>query len=66
MYIPNDDKNKLVERMSRDGAYAVSMLSEASQGEASHPNTYSAGYMQGYAHAIDNACWIVSHCDEIP
>lgn len=65
MYIPNDDKNKLTDAISRLGASAVTLLAEEANGEACHPDTYCAGYLQGYAHAVDAACHIVEHCTDL-
>lgn len=65
MYMTDRDKDALIHEISKYGGYAVSMLAEQTGEEASHPNTYSAGYMQGYAHAADMACNVISHCDEL-
>ena len=65
MYIPDKDKDTLINEISKHGGYAVSMLAEQTKDEACHPNTYSAGYMQGYAHAADMACDVISHCEEL-
>ena len=65
MFIQNNDKNALINLISGNGATAVTMLAEMSEGEASHPDTYAAGYMQGYAHGADMACHIIEHCEEV-
>lgn len=65
MYMSDNDKNALINVISNNGALAVSQLAEMSEGEASHPNTYAAGYMQGYAHAADMACDVVLHCEGV-
>lgn len=65
MYMIEEEKNKLIDTVSRYGAVAVTALAEQTGEEANHPNTYAAGYMQGYAHAIDQACDIINHCGDI-
>lgn len=65
MYMTNNDKNALVNIISGNSAFAVTQLAEMSQDEASHPDTYAAGYMQGYAHAADMACHVIEHCEEV-
>lgn len=65
MYMIDEDKNKLINAMSHYGAIAVTALAEQTGDEASHPDTYAAGYMQGYAHGIDMACDIIAHCADI-
>lgn len=65
MYMNDNDKNALINLISGNGAFAVTQLAEMTGEEASHPDTYAAGYMQGYAHAADMACHIISHCEEV-
>lgn len=65
MYMSDKDKENLACEIGRLGGNAVSMLAETAEGEASHPDTYAAGYLQGYAHGIDAACHVVYHCEEV-
>ena len=64
MYLADEAKNALCDALSASGATACPLLAECSD-EASHPPTYMAGYLQGYVHAIDAACSIISHPEEI-
>lgn len=65
MYIPNNDKNDLIDRITSNSATAVTMIAEMSDGEASRPDTFAAGYLQGYVHGADMACHIIAHCGEV-
>ena len=65
MYMNDNDKNALISLISGNGAFAVTQLAERTGEEASHPDTCAAGYMQGYAHAADMDCHIISHCEEV-
>lgn len=64
MYMSDTDKNHLAEEIGRLGGTACTLLAECSD-EASHPDTYCAGYLQGYAHAIDAACHVIYHAEEV-
>lgn len=65
MFISDREKDALISEISKYGGYAVSMLAERTGEEANHPNTYCAGYMQGYAHAADMACNVIAHCEDL-
>lgn len=65
MYICKDDMDKLIHEMTRTSAMAVTLLSEASDEEASHADSYMMGYLQGYAHGCDAACAVVENCDKL-
>lgn len=65
MFLTDHNKDILSEQIGRLGGLAVSMLAEYTKDEASHPDTYPAGYMQGYAHACDAAISIIQHCEDI-
>lgn len=65
MYIPKEDKAKLENAVSAQGALAVTALAEMAGGEVCHRDWYAAGYMQGYAHGIDAACHIIEHAEDI-
>ena len=65
MYMIETDRDKLINAISSYGADAHTALAEMCSDEASHPPTYMAGYLQGYVHAIDAACSIISHPEEI-
>lgn len=65
MYMSDTDKNRLAEHIGRLGGTASTLLAECTEDEASHPDTYCAGYLQGYAHAIDAACHAIYHAEEV-
>lgn len=65
MYMSDTDKTHLAEEIGRLGGNACTLLAECSSDEASHPDTYCAGYLQGYVHAIDAACRVIYHADEV-
>lgn len=65
MYITDSDKDRLTHAISSIGAYAVTLLAETTGDEASHPDTYAAGYLQGYIHGIDQACHQINHAEDI-
>ena len=65
MYMADKDRQTLSEEIGRMGAPAVSLLAELAGDEASHPDSYAAGYLQGYAHGIDAAVYIVDHVDGV-
>lgn len=65
MYMSDANKEALATTIGRLGGSAVSLLAECTGEEASHPDTYCAGYLQGYAHAIDAACHVIYHAEEV-
>lgn len=65
MYMSESDRDKLINAISDYGADAVAALTDLGVGEACHPDTYGAGYMQGYAHGIDAACKAIQHAEDI-
>jgi len=65
MYISDNDKNALATTIGKLGGAAVTLLAECTEDEACHPDTYCAGYLQGYAHAIDAACHVIYHAEEV-
>lgn len=65
MYMSDTDKNALTRELGRIGGTAVTLLAECTEDEANHPDTYCAGYLQGYAHAIDAACHVIYHAEDI-
>lgn len=65
MYICKNDLDKLIHEMTRTSATAVTMLSEAAEGEASHADSYMMGYLQGYAHSCDACCAVIEHADKL-
>lgn len=65
MYMSDHDKTQLAEEIGRLGGTACTLLAECSGDEASHPDTYCAGYLQGYVHAIDAACHVIYHAEEV-
>ena len=62
IYLTEEAKTALVQTISAAGAQAVTLLAEYAQGDASHPDSYAAGYLQGYVHGADAACDIVERC----
>ncbi|WP_294600075.1 hypothetical protein [uncultured Phocaeicola sp.] len=65
MYMTNNDKNALINLISNNGATAVTMLAEVTEGESSHPDTFAVGYLQGYIHGADMACHVIEHCEGV-
>lgn len=63
MYLSEETKNALIQSISEAGAHAVCMLEKCSDEECSHPDSYAAGYLQGYVHGADAACAIVEGYD---
>lgn len=62
MYLSEETKTELVQCISAAGAQAVRMLEKCSEDECNHPESYAAGYLQGYVHGADAACAIVERC----
>lgn len=67
MYIPQTDRDTIITAYAQYGSAALSMLETViDKDTGAHPDTYAAGYMQGYAHGIDLCCHLIAHPDEIP
>lgn len=65
MYMSELEKNTLTMAITTTSSTAVTQLAELAGDEASHPDTYIAGYMQGYIHGADMACYAIDHCENI-
>lgn len=67
IYLLKHDINTITDTFARYGSTAVSMLDQVTDKDTgAHPDTYAAGYMQGYAHGIDLCCHLIAHADEMP
>lgn len=65
MYMSDHDKDIISNQIGRLGGTACTLLAELAGDETSLPDTYCAGYLQGYIHAIDAACNIIYHAAEV-
>ena len=65
MFMSEREKDALAMTITATSSTAVTQLAELSGDEASHPDTYMAGYIQGYIHGADMACHVIDHCEEI-